>query len=104
MVFGGTEPPDSAGEGICERRLCEGGHEFQNVAGVFYFFDRGDNDGPAIDLAVDSIRLGIMLSSHMARGFSPVRSLAGEFSRAGEAWKQAGRSFSAITLSSPMRA
>jgi lipid A 3-O-deacylase len=62
-------PPDSAGEGICERRLCEGGHEFQNVAGVFYFFDRGDNDGPAIDLAVDSIRLGIMLSSPHGSGF-----------------------------------
>ena len=70
MVFGGTEPPpippvkESASD-----VFAKGSHEFQNVAGVFYFFDRGDNDGPAIDLAVDSIRLGIMLSSPHGSGF-----------------------------------
>jgi len=64
MVFGGTEPPpippvkESASD-----VFAKGSHEFQDV------FDRGDNDGPAIDLAVDSIRLGIMLNNPHGSGF-----------------------------------
>ena len=70
MVFGGTEPPPvSAGEGICERRLCQGQSRIPERRRCLYFFDRGDNDGPAIDLAVDSIRPGIMLSNPHGSGF-----------------------------------
>lgn len=70
LVFGGTEPPAvSPAKESASDVFAKGSHEFQNVAGVFYFFDRGDNDGPAIDLAVDSIRLGIMLSNPHGSGF-----------------------------------
>jgi hypothetical protein len=70
MAFGGAEPPpitpvkESASD-----VFAKGSHEFQNVAGVFYFFNRGFNDGPSIDLAVDSIRLGKMLSNPHGSGF-----------------------------------
>ncbi len=70
MVFAGTEPPPvSLAKESASDVFARGSYEFQNVAGVFYFFDRGDNDGPAIDLAVDSIRLGIMLSNPHGAGF-----------------------------------
>ncbi len=59
--------------------FARGSHEFQNVAGVFYFFDRGDNDGPSIDLAVASIRLGLMLSNPHGTGF-----FAGNYELLGE--------------------
>jgi hypothetical protein len=49
--------------------FAKGAHEFQSVAGVFYFFDRGANDGPSIDLAVESLRLGVMLSNPHGTGF-----------------------------------
>ena len=49
--------------------FAKGTHEFQSVAGVFYFFDRGDNDGPSIDLAVESLRLGVMLGDPHGSGF-----------------------------------
>src|SRR5215471_12614365 len=70
MVLAGTEPPPvSPVKETATDVFAKGGREFQNVAGVFYFFDRGDNDGPSIDLAVDSIRLGIMLSNPHGTGF-----------------------------------
>lgn len=59
--------------------FAKGSHEFQNVTGVFYFFDRGDNDGPSIDLAVESIRLGLMLSNPHGTGF-----FAGNYELLGE--------------------
>ncbi len=49
--------------------FAKGSKEFQSVAGLFYFFDRGDNDGPSIDLAVASLRLGTMLSNPHGSGF-----------------------------------
>jgi lipid A 3-O-deacylase len=77
---GGTEPP--APPGIRQEAddvFAKGSKEFQNVAGAFYFFDRGDNDGPSIDLAVDSIRLGTMLSNPHGSGF-----FAGNYELLGE--------------------
>jgi hypothetical protein len=43
--------------------------EFENVTGVFYFFDRGGNDGPSVDLAVESLRFGLMLNNPRGSGF-----------------------------------
>src|SRR5262245_3433694 len=58
---------------VVERGTCaafvKGSQEFQCVAGVFYFFDRGGNDGPSVDVAVQSVRLGWMLSNPRGRGF-----------------------------------
>ncbi|MGI8956682.1 MAG: hypothetical protein ACR2II_07190 [Chthoniobacterales bacterium] len=47
----------------------KGSMEFENVTGVFYFFDRGDNDGPSVDLAVESLRFGLMQSNPRGSGF-----------------------------------
>jgi len=55
--------------------------EFQNVTGAFFFFDRGGNNRPSIDLAVDSLRLGLMLSNPRGSNF-----LAGNFELLGEAY------------------
>jgi lipid A 3-O-deacylase len=77
---GETEPP--AAPVIRQETddvFAKGSKEFQNVAGAFYFFDRGDNDGPSIDLAVDSIRLGKMLSNPHGSGF-----FAGNYELLGE--------------------
>lgn len=59
--------------------FAQGSREFQNVTGVFYFFDRGDNDGPSIDLAVESLRLGVMLTNRRGSGF-----FAGNYELLGE--------------------
>lgn len=59
--------------------FAKGSREFQNVTGVFYFFDRGDNDGPSIDLAVESLRLGVMLTNPRGSGF-----FAGNYELLGE--------------------
>ena len=45
---GGTAPPPL----VLERHdaseiFAKGSKELETVAGVFYFFDRGDNDGPS---------------------------------------------------------
>src|SRR5689334_5283542 len=80
MAFAGTEPPPvTPVKEIANDVFAKGSHEFQNVAGVFYFFDRGDNDGPSIDLAVASLRVGIMLSNPHGAGF-----FAGNFEFLGE--------------------
>jgi hypothetical protein len=62
-----------------DNNFSKGSKEFQNVAGAFFFFDRGGNNRPSIDLAVDSLRLGIMLGN--ARG---TNLLAGNFELLGE--------------------
>ncbi len=79
-VRGGTEAPAAATvRQDLINPFAKGSHEFQNVTGVFYFFDRGDNDGPSIDLAVESVRLGLMLSNPRGSGF-----LAGNWELLGE--------------------
>ena len=49
--------------------FAKGAKEFESVTGVFYFFDRGDNDGPSVDLAVESLRFGLMLTNPRGSGF-----------------------------------
>ena len=67
---GGTPPPPPALDRYDSSEIfAKGSKEFENVAGVFYFFDRGDNDGPSVDLAVESLRLGVMLSNPRGSGF-----------------------------------
>jgi len=67
---GGTAPPPLALDRYDSSEIfAKGSKEFENVAGVFYFFDRGDNDGPSVDLAVESLRLGVMLSNPRGSGF-----------------------------------
>lgn len=67
---GGTAPPApqvyrQGGNEI----FAKGAKEFESVTGVFYFFDRGDNDGPSVDLAVESLRFGLMLTNPRGSGF-----------------------------------
>jgi Lipid A 3-O-deacylase (PagL) len=70
LALGGTQPPPvTPVRETATDVFARGSREFQNVAGVFYFFDRGDNDGPSIDLAVASIRFGWMLSNPHGSGF-----------------------------------
>jgi hypothetical protein len=64
-----------------DSNFSKGSKEFQNVAGAFFFFDRGGNNRPSIDLAVDSLRLGIMLSNPHGSSL-----LAGNFEILGEAF------------------
>ncbi len=69
-LYAGSEPPvQPVVRQETQDVFAKGGKEFQSVAGLFYFFDRGGNDGPSIDLAVASLRWGIMLSNPHGTGF-----------------------------------
>ena len=59
--------------------FAKGAKEFQDVTGVFSFFDRGGNNRPSVDYAVNSLRLGYMLSNPHGSNF-----LAGNFELLGE--------------------
>ena len=56
-----------------------GAHEFQNLAGAFFFFDTTKNTRPAVDYAVDSLRIGWMTYSPSGPGI-----LRGNFELLGE--------------------
>ncbi len=73
-------PPPTAIQRGLDSNFSKGSREFQNVAGAFFFFDRGGNNRPSVDLAVDSLRLGMMLSN--PHGGSNL--LAGNFEFLGE--------------------
>src|SRR5262249_40191409 len=68
-AYGGTGLVAPVIERKTYAAFARGSHEFQSITGVFYFFDRGGNDGPSVDAAVQSLRLGWMLSSPRGRGF-----------------------------------
>ncbi|MGI9088296.1 MAG: acyloxyacyl hydrolase [Chthoniobacterales bacterium] len=73
-----------AGEGPYRRQMdtdpfAKGAHEFQDVAGAFFFFDTTQNNRPAVDYAVDSLRLGWMTYSPRGPGI-----LRGNFELLGE--------------------
>jgi Lipid A 3-O-deacylase (PagL) len=74
-----------AGEGPLRRQMeatgpfDKGAHEFQNVAGAFFFFDTTQNNRPAVDYAVDSARIGWMTYSPSGPGL-----LRGNFELLGE--------------------
>lgn len=78
---GVEQPVATVSQNDFDSNFSKGSKEFQNVTGAFFFFDRGGNDRPSIDLAVDSLRLGIMLGN--PRGPSL---LAGNFEVLGEAY------------------
>ena len=61
--------------------FARGAKEFQNVTGPFFFFDTTQNERPAVDFAIDSVRLGIMLNDPQGPSF-----LAGNFELLGEAF------------------
>ena len=48
--------------GNLEARFARHRWDFENVGGAFFLFDRGGNPRPAIDYALVSTRLGVMLS------------------------------------------
>jgi opacity protein-like surface antigen len=78
--FGGVEEPVAttlAHE--TESNFSRGAKEFQNVSGAFFFFDTTQNNRPAIDFALDSLRLGIMLNDPWQAG-----PLSGNFELLGE--------------------
>lgn len=67
---GGTEPaPPVVAQVERSDVFAKGGKEFQELTGAFYFFDRGGNDGATLDYAVESLRLGVMLSDPHSTGF-----------------------------------
>lgn len=78
---GTEEPVQTIERREVDSNFAKGSKEFQNVAGAFFFFDRGGNNRPSIDLAVDSLRLGMMLSNPHGSSF-----LAGNFEVLGEAF------------------
>ena len=57
----------------------KGALEFEDVSGAFFFFDTAQNNRPAIDYALNSLRLGIMLYDPQGPGF-----LAGNVELMGE--------------------
>jgi opacity protein-like surface antigen len=70
-VQAGSEPP-SVQPVVHEDRATgfeKGALSLENVAGAFWFFDRGDHPRSTLDLAVDSLRLGVMLSDPHGTGF-----------------------------------
>ncbi|HSU86881.1 MAG TPA: acyloxyacyl hydrolase [Chthoniobacterales bacterium] len=78
--FGGVEEPvASTLARETESNFSRGAKEFQNVSGAFFFFDTTQNNRPAIDFALDSLRLGIMLNDPWQAG-----PLSGNFELLGE--------------------
>ncbi len=81
LVRAGTEEP--GGPAVVSRQaesnFARGAREFQNVTGAFFYFDTGPNNRPSIDFALDSARLGVMLTDPAGPGL-----LAGNFEFLGE--------------------
>ncbi len=57
----------------------KGAHEFQDLAGAFFFFDTTRNNRPSVDFAIDSLRIGWMTYSPSGPGI-----LRGNFELLGE--------------------
>src|SRR5690242_8256917 len=77
LVFGGaiaadagteTPPPVATAPPRQEDNFAAGAKEFQNVLGYFSFFDTTQNNRPAIDYSLDTLRLGIMLNDPWSLG------------------------------------
>src|SRR5215510_14776589 len=80
-VHAGTEspPPVEPVREPSKNNFSAGAWEFQNVSGAYFFFDTTQNNRPAIDYSLDSIRLGIMLNDPWSLGL-----LSGNFELLGE--------------------
>lgn len=74
-----TPPPMATAPPRQEDNFAAGAKEFQNVMGYFAFFDTTQNNRPAIDYSLDSLRLGIMLNDPWSLGL-----LSGNFELMGE--------------------
>jgi lipid A 3-O-deacylase PagL len=62
-----------------EARFSRHAHEFENVTGGFFLFDRGGNERPSIDYALETARFGVMLNGPSGSGI-----LRGNFEFLGE--------------------
>lgn len=76
---GVEQPAETAIRRDLESNFNKGSKEFQSVTGAFFFFDRGGNNRPSVDLSVTSLRLGVMLSNPHGSSL-----LAGNFEFLGE--------------------
>ncbi|MEO7168142.1 MAG: acyloxyacyl hydrolase [Spartobacteria bacterium] len=76
-VRGGQEEPVAVPP--VADHFARGSLEVQNVVGTYFFFDTGRNNRPSVDFALNSTRLGIMLSNPHSSGL-----LAGNFELLGE--------------------
>ncbi|MGH8094903.1 MAG: acyloxyacyl hydrolase [Chthoniobacterales bacterium] len=77
---GGPEPSVQSGATPPVTNNFEAGAtEFQSVTGAFFFFDTTQNNRPSVDLTVESLRLGRMLSNPHGPGL-----VAGNFEFLGE--------------------
>ena len=71
----GTEqPPPALTMAASQDPFAKGSKEFQALSGAFFFWDTTKNNRPSVDYAVESLRLGIMLSNPHGSNF-----LAGNF-------------------------
>lgn len=80
-AWAGGPEPHAAMEMRSESKgpFAKGTLELEDVSGAFFFFDTGRNNRPAIDYALNSLRLGIMLYDPQGPGL-----LAGNFEIMGE--------------------
>ncbi len=77
---GAPEPqPELVARRSTEGAFAKGKLELQDVSGAYFFFDTGQNNRPAIDYSLNSLRLGIMLYDPTGPGL-----LAGNFELMGE--------------------
>lgn len=69
-VQAGSEPPPPTNfRAETAHGFEKGALELENVAGASWFFDRGNHPDATLDLAIDSLRLGVMLSDPHGDGF-----------------------------------
>jgi hypothetical protein len=61
VARGGAPEPQMAPEERSENPFAKGAWEFQDVSGAYFFFDTTQNNRPAIDYALNSARVGLML-------------------------------------------
>ena len=66
---GGSQEEMVAQREVEKNPFAQGSWEFQDVTGEFFFFDTTRNNRPAVDLLVNSARLGIMLYDPAGPGF-----------------------------------
>lgn len=60
-VIATAQAKDAVRAEIRDDRFRAGSWEFESLAGAFFLFDRGGNERPTIDYALESVWLGIML-------------------------------------------
>lgn len=77
---GAPEPqPELVSRRSTEGAFAKGKFELQDVSGAYFFFDTTQNNRPAIDYSLNSLRLGVMLYDPAGPGL-----LAGNFELMGE--------------------